>query len=436
MKKLALLTFIVLVILSQNVFAGSKETANCIRNPKCGKTFIAAHRANGLGAPENSREAIKNALRAGVEIVEIDVRRSKDNYLYVIHDRILNRTTSQKGRVDQKLSIELENALLENGETLPMLQDIYDISRGEMVLNLDFKTNEVEQVAEWISRNGAFDDFIFFVDNIAEMISAADMKKKYPALIVMAREKPNITIEDIEKIFVGLPEIIHTDYPQEEWVSQIHELGRKIFANSLAAEKAPWPINSLLVSRLLNLEVDFIQTDEPKKLLREVKRRQRSLEKRYNFGVVYEGKLLRSRAPSKEFLQYLKDYRGLKTIVDLRNPNSANEGWRIKQEREWAEELGVKYINMPVISSSAEKYTKEIQTLLENNDGAILVHCQAGKDRTGAIAAFLRMRDGWTYEEARKEMKKYGHNPNRHERFHKHLRAFTNKMGVLGIDRE
>jgi len=58
----------------------------------------------------------------------------------------------------------------------------------------------------------------------------------------------------------------------------------------------------------------------------------------------------------------------------------------------------------------------------------ILIHCQAGKDRAGVVTAFLRMQDGWTYEEAEKEMRQYGHNSQKHEEvFHRRLRTFERK---------
>lgn len=424
-------------VFPQSLFADSKKIANCIRNPECHRIFIVAHRANGFDAPENSRKAVRHAIEAGVPIIEIDIQKSRDGYLYVMHDITLNRTTSSQGKIREKLSIELENVFLENGETPPMLQDLYDISNGKALLNLDFKVNAVKEVAEWINRNGSFNDFIFFVDNKAEMVSAAEMKLEYPEMIVMAREKNNISLEKIEKIFgEQLPEIVHTDFPREEDVLRIQTLGKKIWANSIRPEKRIWPINAIAKYFLVIWGVDFIQTDEPLAWLKELKQNYRRTEKKHNFGVVYENTLFRSKAPSKEFLEYLRNIRGLKVIVDFRNPNSLNEGWRIEQEKEWAKELGLKYVSFPVISSRTFRAANLIKEMLKEADGSILIHCQAGKDRTGAVVAFLRMQDGWSYEEAVREMKKYRHNPKKHEIFNKHLRAFTNKMGVLGIDTE
>ena len=74
MNKIGLSTLFLLTITSM-ASASSKEIANCIRDIACKETIIVAHRANGFGndkiAPENSREAVKRALEAGVKIIEI-----------------------------------------------------------------------------------------------------------------------------------------------------------------------------------------------------------------------------------------------------------------------------------------------------------------------------------------------------------------------------
>lgn len=429
MKKLISAFLLIVLSATQNVFASTREIASCIRRATCQKTFVVAHRSNGFGAPENSREAVEKATRAGVNVIEIDVRLSKDGNIYVMHDNALDKTTNLQGPISQKISVELEDAILANDETLPMLQDIHDVAAGKAILNLDFKSNAIEKIVKWIAHSESFDDFIFFVDTIEEMESAAILKTRYPEMIVMAREKSNISLEDIEKVFGTLPEIIHTDFPTKESVEYLHKKKVKVFANVLAAEKTFWPIKQLAEHWIFAYETDFIQTDYPKEWLKKLNRTRKSLEKKYNFGVVYSGQFFRSRAPSKKLLKYAKEHYGITAVIDLRNPNSANEDWRIEEEKRWAEELGLKYIQLTVISSSAQKYADAVKSILEKE--TVLIHCQAGKDRTGAVIAFLRMQGGWTYEEAIREMKKYGHNPKRHPGFHKHLKEFFRTLFQL-----
>lgn len=55
---------------------------------------IIAHRGASGQAPENTMKAIRLAVRQGADLVEVDVHRSLDGHLVVIHDDTLERTTN------------------------------------------------------------------------------------------------------------------------------------------------------------------------------------------------------------------------------------------------------------------------------------------------------------------------------------------------------
>ena len=58
------------------------------------------HRGAAGHAPENTLAAVQKGIELGVDFVEIDVRRTADDALVVLHDPTVNRTTNGKGRVD------------------------------------------------------------------------------------------------------------------------------------------------------------------------------------------------------------------------------------------------------------------------------------------------------------------------------------------------
>jgi glycerophosphoryl diester phosphodiesterase len=60
---------------------------------------IVGHRGNAANAPENTLESFRQALAAGAECLELDVRLSADGVAVVIHDPTLDRTTSGSGVV-------------------------------------------------------------------------------------------------------------------------------------------------------------------------------------------------------------------------------------------------------------------------------------------------------------------------------------------------
>lgn len=98
---------------------------------------------------------------------------------------------------------------------------------------------------------------------------------------------------------------------------------------------------------------------------------------------------------------------GVKIDLDLREESGAT-----KVEKEQAEKLGMKYVNIPMkpFSAPTEEQMDEALSLLErSNGGPVFVHCRRGKDRTGTVIACYRIHhDGWNNHEALAEAKKHG----------------------------
>lgn len=121
-----------------------------------------------------------------------------------------------------------------------------------------------------------------------------------------------------------------------------------------------------------------------------------------NFGKINDN-YYRGAQPSAQQFQDLKRL-GVKTIIDLRKD-------RLEQASDWARAAGLQYINIPLTTKKAatEDQTNEFLKLV--NDPAnqpVYVHCKGGRHRTGQMTAIFRItNDGWTSDQAYKEMKKY-----------------------------
>ncbi|MEK9175299.1 MAG: glycerophosphodiester phosphodiesterase family protein [Patescibacteria group bacterium] len=213
------------------------EVTTCIRDPNCHKHFVVAHRANGFGAPENSREAVRKAVETGVSAVEIDVRVSKDNELFIMHDSSLDRTTNSTGLLRNMLSEDLAGVRLkENNEFIPTIQDIYEITHGLSVIFVDIKGDCVRVVVEWIAQHGSFDDIVFFINNKKEFSAAAEMKQKYPDMMIAARAHSKQDIENIKKFFPHMPEILNIGFPSIHKFALIADYNSKVYVSSLVFE--------------------------------------------------------------------------------------------------------------------------------------------------------------------------------------------------------
>ena len=84
-------------------------------NKASSKTIlVASHRGAHNGNFENSIASTKNAIKLGVDIIEMDVRTTKDGHLIVMHDSRIDRTTTGKGKVEELTLAEIRSYKLKH----------------------------------------------------------------------------------------------------------------------------------------------------------------------------------------------------------------------------------------------------------------------------------------------------------------------------------
>jgi len=104
------------------------------------RPLIIAHRGDPSRALENSLEAFRLALSVPVDMIELDIRKSRDNVLLVMHDERTGRTCDSDLHIERSLSDEIAAVRLRNGETIPTLQDVLGLVAGKAGLNLEIKS--------------------------------------------------------------------------------------------------------------------------------------------------------------------------------------------------------------------------------------------------------------------------------------------------------
>lgn len=124
-----------------------------------GTVMIVAHRANIYDSlPENSLEGIKACIANNIDIIEIDIRITKDGVLIVMHDETLNRMTNGKGKIGDFTWEELSKLYLRNGNfgkvtsyKIPRLDEVFEVCKGKIMINLDkgfWYLNDASKLAE------------------------------------------------------------------------------------------------------------------------------------------------------------------------------------------------------------------------------------------------------------------------------------------------
>lgn len=73
-----------------------------------GQTIVVGHRGAAGLAPENTLIAIERGLEEGADWIEIDVQRTADGALVVVHDATVDRTTDGTGYVREKTLAEIK----------------------------------------------------------------------------------------------------------------------------------------------------------------------------------------------------------------------------------------------------------------------------------------------------------------------------------------
>lgn len=76
--------------------------------PGAGRPLVVAHRGASGTAPENTLPAIDRALKAGADLIEIDVQLTADGQVVLMHDETVDRTTNGKGRVEEMTAEDIK----------------------------------------------------------------------------------------------------------------------------------------------------------------------------------------------------------------------------------------------------------------------------------------------------------------------------------------
>ena len=122
-----------------------------------------AHRgASGVGLPpENTLAAFRMAMDFSADLVELDVHRSRDGRIVVIHDNTMERTTDRSGKISDLNYREIAAADAGNGERVPLLAEVLDLIHGQAMVLVEIKPDDItNDVIQQIRDAGAEDSVV------------------------------------------------------------------------------------------------------------------------------------------------------------------------------------------------------------------------------------------------------------------------------------
>ena len=122
--------------------------------------IVVAHRADWRSFPENSLEAIQSSIDMGVDMLELDVQRTKDGVLILMHDPKLDRTTTGQGNIAETTWEEISKLNLKDhkgevtGYKVPKLEDALLLCKDRIMINLDKADRYFDEVFALLDKTG------------------------------------------------------------------------------------------------------------------------------------------------------------------------------------------------------------------------------------------------------------------------------------------
>lgn len=142
--------------------------------------LVIAHRGDSSNALENSLDAIHRALSYPVDMIELDIRKSRDNALYVMHDRFTDRTADMDVDIERTGSDEIDAIRLKNGEPIPTLADVIKIVAGSVGVNLEIKSDGAGILAAQYLLSSGYDGYVLLSSFKEDEVIAA--RRAMPSL--------------------------------------------------------------------------------------------------------------------------------------------------------------------------------------------------------------------------------------------------------------
>lgn len=264
-------------------FADINERINHVLSTR--RPAIAAHRGISRGAvPENTRSAVIAAVRGGADVAEIDVVQSLDGVFFAFHDGYERSRLGMDESLTHMAAAKIEQLTYTDypGVNFGKVERIGDIfsNAPNILFNIDRSWRYWGGFLDWL------DAFEMHGQTILKSIPSEDYltllrrhNVKYPYMaMVSAPKQLSACLDDPDINCIGA-ELLVSDPTalnrSRNWIKQIHESGLFVFVNALdLGNGVPGFVglndtDSVIIDpeigwgKLIDLEVDIIQTDWP-----------------------------------------------------------------------------------------------------------------------------------------------------------------------------
>ncbi len=211
------------------------------------------HRGARAYEPENTIRSFKRALEMGVDAVEFDVRKTRDNQLVVIHDADVKRTTNGKGLVADLTLKEIKELSIGKDEKIPTLKEALSFLDCKVKLLVELKEQSIEAQVLKAVRDAKAENNVVVISFLEEALKKTrELEPDIETGLIYAKHPhPEKTALELKANYlVALYRFTHTAN-----VEKAHKDGLKVIV---------WTINtSEEAAEYAKKGVDGIATDKP-----------------------------------------------------------------------------------------------------------------------------------------------------------------------------
>ena len=215
------------------------------------------HRGAAGHAPENTLAAVRQGIELDVDFVEIDVRRTADDVLVVLHDATVNRTTNGKGRIDALSLGDVRGLDAGNGERIPMLEEVLKMAGGRTGLMLELKVAGLAHPTVQAVQKAQLDRPVIYASFLHEELTHVRAAETEAALMVLFDRLPRAPVAYAMQYHAGYVGLRH-DRATGRLVDAFHRENVLVWvytANSLAD-----------ITRAISIGVDGVISNFPERI--------------------------------------------------------------------------------------------------------------------------------------------------------------------------
>lgn len=231
------------------------------------RIMVMSHRGEHKKAPENTITAYEKAIEAGADIIEIDVRLTKDDHWIVYHNRVIP-TSGGTRTVVSSLTYDVIKSLIISGKRhnlpdqhIPTLHEVLEALRGKALIYLDDKMGRPVELAEIVKQHKMEDQVIIGINDYADALLMSEFAD---GVAWRARCHPQRKI--LDKYLALKPKMIEindVDALTPEIIDKIHRAGTKIMVNCLGGKDS----NEHYKQSVVKVGADIVQTDNLDRLM-------------------------------------------------------------------------------------------------------------------------------------------------------------------------